>query len=164
MNTAKAYGGKRRQNTYDPDAWSTPLALFKELDDEFRFNLDPCASKSNAKCPLFFTQEDDGLTFDWTLEVGGEGGDPLPSTVFMNPPFSGVEKWLEKAHAESLKGNTVVALVKADTSTKWFRRFYPLASEVRFLKRIQFDPPPGYTGKVGSPNMGHAVLVFRGKR
>jgi len=28
----------------------------------------------------------------------------------------------------------------------------------------ELDAPPGYDGKVGSPNMGHAVLVFRGKK
>lgn len=45
--------------------WATPLELYKELDAEFHFNLDPCCSKDNAKCETFYTIEDDGLTKNW---------------------------------------------------------------------------------------------------
>ena len=45
--------------------WATPKAFFKELDAEFHFNLDPCATPENAKCERFFTQKDNGLAQDW---------------------------------------------------------------------------------------------------
>ncbi len=45
--------------------WATPKALFEELDKEFHFNLDPCATPENAKCKRFYTIEDDGLIQDW---------------------------------------------------------------------------------------------------
>lgn len=45
--------------------WATPLSLFKELDGEFHFDLDPCATPENAKCKTFYTIEDDGLTQNW---------------------------------------------------------------------------------------------------
>lgn len=45
--------------------WATPQDFFDELDKEFNFNLDPCASKNNAKCKKFFTEEKDGLKQDW---------------------------------------------------------------------------------------------------
>lgn len=164
MTTARAYGGKRRRSVeelgYDPDAWETPYWLFDELCVEFRFTLDVCASPTNSKCTHWFQPESvggaGGLAADWTEAEDG--------ACWCNPPYSQVEKWLEKALAEAKKGVTTVCLIKADTSTKWFRRFYPLASEVRFLPRIQFIPPPGYPGKVGSPNMGHALLIFRGAK
>lgn len=160
MTTARAYGGKRRRTAeelgYDPDAWSTPQWLFDELNAEFNFDLDAAASPDNAKCSTFFTRADDGLHTSWAH---------FGSTVFVNPPYSEVEKWIEKAAYEANTHDiTVVMLVKADTSTQWWRNNYKKATEVRFRERIQFVPPPGYTRKVGSPNMGHAVLIFRGAK
>lgn len=45
--------------------WATPQSLFDELNAEFHFTLDPCATKENAKCPKFYTKEDDGLSQNW---------------------------------------------------------------------------------------------------
>ena len=59
------------------DEWGTPRALFAALDTEFHFTLDACATPDNAKCPYFFTMEQNGLLQDW-------GG----FTVFVNPPYS----------------------------------------------------------------------------
>lgn len=47
------------------DQWATPLSLFKKLDQEFHFNLDPCADENNHKCERYFTKTDNGLTKDW---------------------------------------------------------------------------------------------------
>jgi len=154
MSTAAAFGGKRRKNlTYDPDAWQTPQRLFDELNEEFDFTLDVATDGENAKVLYFITKERDALKKSWAGNV-----------CFCNPPYSEAAKWVEKAHAESKHGATVVVLIKADTSTKWFREWWKKADEVRFLPRIQFVPPPGYTGKVGSPNMGHALLIFGGRK
>ena len=48
--------------------WATPIALFRELDAEFHFDLDPCCTHENAKCEIHYTIEDDGLSKNW----GGE--------------------------------------------------------------------------------------------
>jgi phage N-6-adenine-methyltransferase len=50
--------------------WSTPPELFAKLDAEFRFTLDVCALKENAKCKKYFTPEDDGLKQPWERFVG----------------------------------------------------------------------------------------------
>ena len=47
------------------DNWSTPQDIYEALDNEFNFNLDPCADESNHKCENFFTQNDDGLSKNW---------------------------------------------------------------------------------------------------
>ena len=36
--------------------WSTPQEVFEELDKEFDFTLDPCATDENAKCDRYFTR------------------------------------------------------------------------------------------------------------
>lgn len=47
------------------DEWSTPLDVFNNLNNEFDFNLDVCATTANHKCKNFFTQIDDGLSKNW---------------------------------------------------------------------------------------------------
>lgn len=47
------------------DEWSTPQDLFDELDREFRFTLDACATDENHKCDMYYTQEQDGLKQIW---------------------------------------------------------------------------------------------------
>ena len=42
--------------------WETPQDLFDELNREFNFTLDPCATVENAKCEKFYTVEDNGLS------------------------------------------------------------------------------------------------------
>ena len=60
------------------DEWATPQGIFDELNREFRFTLDPCATAENAKCERFYTRERDGLQeAPWTGE-----------RVFMNPPYA----------------------------------------------------------------------------
>lgn len=47
------------------DLWATPQEFFDKLNEEFHFDLDPCALPENAKCDNFFTPEDDGLKQNW---------------------------------------------------------------------------------------------------
>ena len=58
MNTELMFSSKT-------DEWSTPQDIFEQLDNEFNFDLDPCATTENHKCENFFTQEDDGLSKNW---------------------------------------------------------------------------------------------------
>ena len=59
------------------DEWYTPDNVYNELDAEFNFNLDPCATKENHKCPMFYTKEENGLNFSW----GGRGYFAIHHTV-----------------------------------------------------------------------------------
>lgn len=47
------------------DEWSTPQNIFDLLNDEFNFNLDPCATKGNHKCSKWFEAAENGLLQNW---------------------------------------------------------------------------------------------------
>lgn len=68
--------------------WATPQAFFDELDKEFHFTLDVCATPENAKCSEYYTKEQDGLSQEWH------------GTVWMNPPYGReIGKWVAKCTA-----------------------------------------------------------------
>lgn len=130
--------------------WGTPQNLFDELNIEFNFTLDPCATKQNAKCAKYYTQEDDGLSKDWSGEV-----------VFCNPPYGRVmPKWVKKA-AEAI-GGKVVLLIPARTDTKYFHDYIYNKAEIRFIKgRIKFEGKQVGSGAAPFPSM---VVIFNKKR
>lgn len=51
--------------------WETPLDLFKKLNNEFCFTLDPCASPENAKCIKYYTKEHNGGRIEYSDGWGG---------------------------------------------------------------------------------------------
>lgn len=55
----------RAMFTSSSDEWATPQALFDELNEEFNFDLDPCATEDNAKCENFYTLQENGLEQSW---------------------------------------------------------------------------------------------------
>ncbi len=126
--------------------WPTPQGLFDELNKDFGFTLDPCATHENAKCKKYFTKEDDGLKKDWKKEI-----------VFMNPPYGReISDWMKKAYESSLKGATVVCLVPARTDTRWWHDYSMNASEIKFVKgRLKFGDAEN------SAPFPSAIVVFR---
>lgn len=126
MNDAQLAGVVGSSET---DEWATPQWLFDQLNDEFHFTLDPCATKANAKCASFYTREDDGLSRPWA-----------PERVWMNPPYGReIGRWVEKAFLQAMMGATVVCLIPSRTDTTWWHRFCMKAHEIRFIKgRVQF--------------------------
>lgn len=118
--------------TSNTDEWATPQVFFDELNKEFHFTLDPCATKENAKCAKFYTKEDDGLTKDWRNEI-----------VFCNPPYGReIGKWVEKAFMTNqlnMGDNPIVMLLPARTDTKYFHDYIYNKAEIRFIKgRLKF--------------------------
>ena len=127
------------------DEWATPQWLFDALHREFAFTLDPCATRENAKCPRFFTREDDGLLQNWGDEV-----------VFMNPPYGAmISRWMWKAYDSARKGATVVCLVPARTDTAWWHNS-AMKGEVRLLRgRLKFG------NATNSAPFPSAIVIFR---
>ena len=48
--------------------WATPKSFFDKLNNEFHFNLDPCATDENHKCDKYYTMADDGLSQNWGVQ------------------------------------------------------------------------------------------------
>ena len=129
--------------------WSTPQGLFEQLNDEFNFTLDPCATPENAKCAKFYTREDDGLSKSWAGE-----------RVFMNCPYGReASNWIAKAYFESQYAEVIVGLLPARTDVKWFHDFILTKAEIRFLKgRLKFV---GSNGKASSATFPSIVVIWR---
>jgi len=110
------------------DLWETPQELFDELNREFGFTIDVCATPGNAKCKVFFSPENDGLSWEWH------------GVCWMNPPYGReIGKWVEKAYRSAEGGAVIVGLLPARTDTRWFHEFIHGKAEVRFLRgRLKF--------------------------
>ena len=136
------------------DDWETPQELFDELNREFRFTLDVCATPQNRKVSNFYTKEDDALKQDWH------------GVCWMNPPYGReIGKWVEKAAYEAWHGATVVCLLPARTDTRWWHDYIgdnenhcPREGvEIRLLKgRLKFG------GSKNSAPFPSAIVIFGG--
>ena len=141
MNAELMYSSKS-------DLWETPQDLFDQLDDEFHFTLDVCALPENAKCPKFYTPEQDGLSQPWT------------GVCWCNPPYGRyvTGRWVRRAWEASAAGTTVVMLLPARTDTTWFHEYIYRKErvEIRFLRgRLKFG---GSRNSAPFPSM---IAIFR---
>lgn len=132
--------------SHNSDEWATPQELFDEINCEFDFNLDPCATEENHKCEKYITKEQDGLKIPW----GGY-------RVWCNPPYSQIDKWVAKAFYETKNDNTlVVLLIPSRTDTRYFHNYIYNRAEIRFIKgRVKFG------GKNSAP-FPSMLVIFRG--
>ena len=128
------------------DMWETPQDLFDNLDREFHFDLDVCATQENAKCKRYYTPEQDGLSQPWD------------GTCWCNPPYGrDIGQWVRRALFASVGGATVVMLLPARTDTKWFHDYIYKRAEIRFVKgRLKFG---NSKNSAPFPSM---IVVFRG--
>lgn len=123
--------------------WLTPPDVYKALDDEFKFDFDPC--------PYPKPDHFDGLTGEW-----GESN-------YVNPPFGsimhngrkkGQTAWVRKAIEEYKKGKKVVMVYPLD---KWVLMMIEAGAEIRNLKDIKWlsteDRLPG-------KGMGRHIACF----
>ena len=93
------------------DERETPDWLFHQLNNLFKFQLDVAASPANAKCREYYTKKDDALSLIW-----------FPRN-FMNPPFSMLPEFTQKAYQTALEGKLVVGITPLDPTTEWWQRY-----------------------------------------
>lgn len=160
------------------DQWRTPDLLFWGINALFGpLVLDLFADDDNAKCPAWYTAEDNALTQDWSerlAELGGAG--------YGNPPYSrsqyhekqaitGMTHIMNYAAAQREKGGRYVFLIKAAPSETWWPEG---ADHIVFIRgRIGFDLPVWFVPadekqKPTSAFFAGAIAVFdkswRGER
>lgn len=79
-------------------------------------------------CPLDDNPFNDGLRMNWKKKT------------YVNPPYSNVMPWVEKAIEERDKGNLIVMLLNVDTSTKWFAKLIIAGAHfLWFAERLKFS-------------------------
>lgn len=126
------------------DLWATPQSYFDKVAAEHGpFDLDVCALAENAKAPIYFTPEVDGLKQEWR------------GICWMNPPYGrGIGDWMRKAYEAAQSGAKVVCLVPARTDTAWWHD-YAAKGAVTFIRgRLKFGD-----AKTNAP-FPSALVVF----
>lgn len=120
------------------DNWKTPNDVYDKLNQEFNFDFDPCPLHSLL---------DNGLDIEWG------------KCNFVNPPYSQISKWCEKAYQEANKGKIVVMLIPSRTDTRYWHDYIMKAQEIRFIKgRLKFG-----NSKNSAP-FPSCIVVFNPKR
>lgn len=112
--------------------WETPDNLFRLIELYYGpFNLDAAASDENAKCAIYYTEREDGLTQPWF------------GNTWVNPPYSNIGAWIQKGYNEAALGRcsaTMLVGARPDTQYWWD---YARHAEVVFIKgRITFKGAP----------------------
>ena len=129
MDQLKLFDEPQREYTSD-DYW-TPKWVFDTLGIEFDLDVAcPPEGPAHTPCKRFYTQADDGLIAPW------EG------CVWMNPPFSKPQKWVQK-FIDHGNGIALTPMAKS----RWFNQLWevahgviPLPSNMKFVQGGIFMP------------------------
>ena len=115
------------------DYWQTPTKLYHWFIDKGWY--DPCPVN-----PTF-----NGLENEWKEKN------------FVNPPYSEIEKWVDKAIEQAKKGKESTLLIPARTDTKWFMKLYYAGATFKFIQgRLKFDD-----GKNVAPFPSMLVNIYK---
>lgn len=159
---SKHFVSKSDTETSEKDLWQTPVDLFNAINNEFDFDVDICASAGNSLCELYFTKEHSALENQWVEPYDWDEA-PEIRNAFINPPYSQTTLFLSRANEQAKKHNiTVVALVNANTDTKWFADSVKSANEIRLITgRVGFVKPNGE--KANGNTKGQCLIIWRGR-
>jgi site-specific DNA-methyltransferase (adenine-specific) len=132
--------------------WRTPRRVFEDLDAEFDFTLDPCASVPLKPGIDYFTEADNGLWMSW----------PVGARVFINPPYGRViADWMRKITLERERCEVIVALIPSRTDSAWWHDMVMPADEIRFIRgRLHFEGVD-HTPAANSAPFPSAIAVYR---
>jgi len=115
------------------DEHNTPEYLIEAAREVLgHINLDPMSNHSankTVKAERYFTKENDGLSLAWF------------GTVWLNPPFSLIDKAVPKLISEYEEGRVreAVILLKSAVETKTYQLLYPYPF-CELNKRVKFIP------------------------
>jgi len=124
--------------------WITPPEIYKALNDEFKFDFDPCPYPYNGVCAS-------------QVEWG--------KSNYVNPPFRksdgkngmGPTAFVRKAIEESKKGKDVVVVIN---TMSFINLLLEAGAEVRSLGRVRWLD--GRTGKAWNKPSNTTCFILRG--
>lgn len=133
--------GKSKQDYTTPRELLT--AVKRRLHIREDFCVDLAASKENAVCDFYYSEEDSAFDesnyWHWRESEG--------QWAWCNPPFADISPWVEKAAHEAKHGANIVMLIPASVGSNWWRDWVePYAYQVFLNGRLTFggcsDPYP----------------------
>ena len=123
------------------DSFSTPQWVLSMFEGAF----DPCPFNEEWDESHY-----DGLKEDW----------PLEGRIFVNPPYSNVTPWVEKALDTKFQSNmqgkklSIIMLLKHDSSTRWFSKLQEGGARfLMFQGRLAFENPSKKTMPCSFPSI-----------
>jgi phage N-6-adenine-methyltransferase len=138
-------------NNSGENEWYTPECYIESARLVMgSINLDPASSEianQRVKAKTFYTQEDNGLLFDWC------------GNVWMNPPYAQplITQFITKLVESNI--NQAIVLVNNATETAWGQMLLRVSSAVCFHQgRIRFIDPQGNIGQ--SPLQGQMICYI----
>ncbi len=143
-------GGDARHRAGDDrgNAWLTPEAMIEDVRRAHggQIDLDPATEASNPTgARRFYTVREDGLKKSWR------------GRIFLNPPYSPVEPWIDKAVAEAGNGAKIFLLLPIRLDALYHHRLLAAATDVLILKgRVRFARADG--GEAKNPAFGSMIV------
>ena len=172
----------------EKDLAQTPFAVVRQLEAilGMRIVLDVCAAAATAKADRFFCAPNasdadklaamaaDALALEWKsffVRAAAEHHFFLPAAsgtapaAYMNPPFSRLAEFCEKAAEQARDGVPVIGCVKDDRTTKWYQKSVERAATFVLVPdgRIQYlkeDGSPFKSKKTGQKTSADFTTVF----
>lgn len=157
--------------------------MFSRLMRRYVFDYDAFASHENALCSTYSTMDGtyrslypggtvtgslrekvpaDILAHEHIDSLDGIRQDWSGRRVWMNPPYGRniLEECMKKAAESCDEAKIIVALIPANTDTRWWHEYVKPCATVYLLRgRVKFiDPSTGQEG--GSPPGGSAIAVY----
>lgn len=140
---------------FSHDSFETPAPLYAWFHAQYRFQLDAAATATNSKCPLYFA---DAFTRDYWGTYA--------SSIWLNPPYTRVRRWIAKAHLEAQRGGcTIVLLVLTPNGEMaWHDHVIGHATRVVFIAgRVSFIHPLTKQPVKGNRYGSVAIVYEQGK-
>lgn len=146
------------------DFYRTPIAVFHWAQKAFGGTfVDACGNCDDALSSFYIGQggEFEDFLDGWTADELFERAWGSDVTLFINPPYSNVSPFVQRAIDLKYAGVRSVMLLNADKSTKWFLQAAGHANQIVSVigGRISFINP--YNGQEAKANSkGQMFIVF----
>lgn len=116
----------------ETDIWNTHASFLELIHGVIpEFCIDPSSNPNSlVNARRHFYETDDGLTQEWKGQ-----------NIWLNPPYSTLPNWIDKAHHEYTSGNakTIIALLPSRTNTSYFHEKIAGHADIIFIKkRLKF--------------------------